>query len=433
MQRRSFLHTAAASVAVGSLNAEAWRQAQDRTWRVAVIGTGWFGMWDLNRLMDVADVVVVGLCDVDSQMLAGAVKEVTDRGQKKPPTFDDHREMLQAVEPELVIVGTPDHWHALCMIDACAAGAHVYVEKPISVDVVEGQAMVAAARRHDRTVQVGTQRRSTPHIADAREFVKGGGAGDIGIAKTYCYYNQGSQTADTPPVPDTLDYDRWCGPAPKIEYNSLIHPRSWRKFMEYGNGTIGDMGVHMLDTARWILGLEAPKTISGSGGIYFREGTSNIPDTQDCVFDFGDTVATWEHRHYGRPIVDGQWWGLELHGTEGLVRINLDEWQFLPHGKGAPKSGKAVVAPEIDKDANVAPANRIHMKDWLAAIVSGDKPVADIEEGHVSSLMCILGNLSAELGRSFAWDGDAGRIVGDDEANARLARKYRDPWQHPTA
>src|SRR5512133_1081518 len=239
MNRRTFFKVSAAGLAMSALGPYAAEFA-DQKKRVGLIGTGWYGKVDLLRLIQVAPVEVVSLCDVDKRMLAEAADIVAGRqlSKKKPRTYTDYREMLKEKDLDVVLIATPDHWHALPMIAAAQAGADIYVQKPIGVDVVECQAMVAAARKHGRVVQVGTQRRSTPHLFDARELIQEGRLGRIGLVETYCYGRRGiSNPADQAP-PENLDYEMWTGPAPMRPFNREVHPRSWRNYMEYGNGTI---------------------------------------------------------------------------------------------------------------------------------------------------------------------------------------------------
>ena len=258
MNRRDFLRAGAASLALSAAAANL-RADDAKKPKVALIGCGWYGKCDLLRLVQVADVEVVALCDVDKKMLEAAAELVSQRqkSKKKPELFGDYRKMLKEHQLDICLVGTPDHWHALAMIAAVEAGADVYCQKPISVDVIEGQAMVAAARKHKRVVQVGTQRRSTPHLVEAREqIVKEGKLGKVGLVEVCCYYHMraNENPPDTAP-PDYFDYEMWTGPAPMQPYNELCHPRSWRAFMRYGNGIMGDMCIHMFDTARWMLDL----------------------------------------------------------------------------------------------------------------------------------------------------------------------------------
>jgi hypothetical protein len=249
LNRRDFLKTGAVGVAAAAaLGGYVAYAADQKPLRVGVIGTGWYGKCDLFRLIQVSPVEVVSLCDVDKKMLGDAAEMTASRqaSKKTPRTYHDYREMLKEKDLDVVLVGTPDHWHALAMIAAVESGADVYCQKPISVDIAEGQAMLAAARKTQRVVQIGTQRRSTPHLIEAREkFVKSGALGKVGFAEVYCYYHMrnGSNPPDEMP-PENLDYEMWTGPAPMRPYNKICHPRGWRAFMEYGNGIVGDVRAH---------------------------------------------------------------------------------------------------------------------------------------------------------------------------------------------
>jgi predicted dehydrogenase len=435
MHRREFLRASAASLALTASG----RATADAKPRVVVIGCGWFGMWNLQNLMDVASVEVVGLADPDRTMLESASKWCEGRGQKPPRQVKQYRELL-AEKPDIAIVGTPDHWHALPTIDAIQAGVDVYVEKPVSVDVAEAQAMVAAARKHNRVVQVGTQRRSTPHIARAKDFITSGGIGRVARVSSHCFYHMGGgdnardNPADCAP-PEHLDYEIWTGPAPMRPYNPLVHPRTWRRFTEYGNGIIGDMGVHMLDAARFTLGLGHPRRIDANAGILvYKQGKANISDTMLATFDFGDTIMTWEHRTWGNSEKK-YGWGVDFVGEKGTVRLNVDFWEYWPNSADQPaKSDEAIRVDKANEhDSKIITANRAHMRDFLACIAERGtrRPVADIEEGAISTGMCVLANMSAKLGRSIRWDGTT--CVGDAEASGQLARPYRAGYTHPAA
>lgn len=443
MNRRQFLQTSAAGLALASSSRYAAAFADAKP-RVGLIGCGWYGKCDLFRLLQVAPVEVVSLCDVDKRLLTEAAELTAAKqvSKKKPRTYGDYRAMLKEKDLDIVLIATPDHWHALPMIAAVEAGADIYVQKPISVDVVEGQAMVAAARKHKRVVQVGTQRRSTPHIMEARDtIVKEGKLGKVGLVEVCCYYHM--RARETPPdtaPPDYLDYEMWTGPAPMRPYNSLVHPRRWRAFMEYGNGIMGDMCIHMLDMTRWLLDLGWPKRIASSGGILMdKKSKSNIADTQTATFDFGDLNVVWQHRTWGDSPDPKYPWAATLYGDKGTLKVSVNSYDFIPLGKGQAIHRDVVMEldkypedkTEKDLERHVAPAIRVHMKDLLTAIASRGKPVADIEQGHISSASCILANLAMKLGRTMTWDAEKQRVVGDEEANKLLRRPYRQPWVHP--
>src|SRR6476659_5284820 len=300
MLRREFLKKSAAAVALSGVPTYA-QQIAGAQKRVGLIGCGWYGKSDLLRMVQVAPVEVVSLCDADKTMLSDAGALVASRqvSKKTPRLFSDYREMLKQRDLDIVLIDTPDHWHALPMIEAVKSGADVWVQKPVSVDVVESQAMLAAARKYKRVVQVGMQRRSTPHLVTARDrVIKPGLLGTVGLVEVYCYYHMRAtqNPPDTAPPPN-LDYEMWTGPAPMRPYNKLDHPRGWRAFMEYGNGIVGDMCVHMLDMVRWMLDLGWPKRIESSGGILVEKNSkANISDTQTATFDYGDLQVVWQHR-----------------------------------------------------------------------------------------------------------------------------------------
>ena len=454
MRRRDFLKTTAATAAgIGALGpsflfgrSPYLPQFADMRKRVGLIGSGWYGKADLLRLIQVAPVEVVSLCDVDSVMVSEAADLVATRqvSKKRPRTYKDYREMLKEKDLDVVLIGTPDHWHALTMIEAARAGADLYVQKPISIDVTEGQAMVAAARKYGRVVQVGTQRRSTPHLATARDrFIREGRLGTIAHVEIYCYYHM--RTRENPPdiaAPAALDWEFYQGPAPARAFNKLIHPRGWRAFMEYSNGIVGDMCIHMLDMVRWMMDLGMPARISSSGGILVDKGSkANTTDTQSATFDFGNLQVVWTHRTWGDPPDPKYPWGATFYGDKGTLKASVMGYDFVPRGEGQPEHADVKYEleefpedkTEKDLERHVAPAIRGHMKDLLTNIQSRGKPVADIEQGYMSTTACILANLSDKLGRSITWDHAAGKVVGDAEANALLTRPYRAPWVHPTA
>jgi predicted dehydrogenase len=444
MNRRDFVKGGLGSAAaLTALQTGSFAAATEDTPRVALIGCGWYGKTDLFHLMQVAAVQVVGLCDVDRRMVDQAAELVAGRqsSRKRPPTYGDYRKLLADQKPDIVLVGTPDHWHCLPMVEACKAGADVYVQKPISYDVIEGQAMVAAARKYKRTVQVGLQRRSTPHLLEARDRLTGL-LGKIAYVDIHSYYGGPREFPASETPPEHLDWEMYVGPATWRDYNPGIHPRKWRAFREFSNGQTGDLCVHFFDVVRYFLDLGWPERISASGGILMRKPDSkiNTHDTQTALFDYGDVQVVWNQRNWGQNPDPDYPWGATLYGDKGTLKLSIRKYDFIPKGKG-----KLVHSDYVDESGKypedvrhketellAAPATRQHMKNFLAARQNGQRPVADIEEGYISSACCILANLSMELGRSLNWDSEKGRVVGDEAANNRLARVYRGDWEHPT-
>lgn len=446
--RRLFIKGAAATLALTGLGASGMGfMFQEKPLRVGLIGTGWYGKNDVFRLIQVAPVEVVALCDVDRNQLTQAAKMVSERqmSHKTPSLYSDYRKMLSENQLDIVIIGTPDHWHALTAIEAMKKGAHVYVQKPISVDVMEGEAMVAAARKYNRVVQVGTQRRSTPHLIEAKKnIVDAGLLGKVSHVDMCCYY---PKRRDTTPVvvqtvPDFLDFNMWTGPAPLRQYEGLPHIGWWRSFMEYGNGMVGDICIHMFDATRWMLNLGWPKRITSTGGIYVAKGAnSNISDTQSALFEYNDLTCHWQHRTWGTPADPEYPWSFIIYGDKGTLKADVYKYDFIPVGKGD-KIHKDVgyekeKYPEDSKEPRIelhtAPATRLHMLNFLEAIKNKSRPVADIEEGHISTASCILANMSMKTGRPVVYDPVKKIVVGDKELTAMLKRPYRGPWLHPEA
>ncbi|WP_118194148.1 Gfo/Idh/MocA family protein [Albibacterium indicum] len=412
--------------------------------RVGLIGAGWYGKSDLFRLIQVSDVNVVAVCDVDERHLKEAGQLISGRqaSGKVPHLYEDYRKMLADHRFDIVIIGTPDHWHARQAVDAMKAGAHLYLQKPVSVDVLEGEAILATARRLNRKVQVGTQRRSTPHLIDAKEnIIDKGLLGKIAHVDMCCYYHM-RKNGNPPiePVPDFLNYELWTGPAPLRPYDGLPHGSWWRTFMEYGNGITGDMCVHMFDAVRWLLNLGWPKRISATGGIYVqKDGKSNIADTQTAIFEYDELECVWQHRTWGTPADPEYPWAFVIHGEKGTLKGSTMKYEFVPQGKGE-RIVKDVVYekeefPEDLKEPrielNAAPATRRHMQNLIAAIEGDHLPVADIEEGHISTASCILANIAMELKRPVSYDPKMRICINDPEATQRLRRPYRSPWEHP--
>ena len=451
MNRRMFLGASMATgLSYSALAETAAEIAKGPIRRVALIGAGWYGKIDLFRLMQIAPVEVVALCDVDTKMLSEAADMVSNRQEsgKRPKLYADYKKLLKDNKLDLVLIATPDHWHALPMIDAVKAGCDVYVQKPTSIDVVESQAMLAAARKYNRVVQVGTQRRSTPHLMEAKEtIVDAGLLGEIAHAEVCCYYHMRNRSNPSDSQsPSNLDYNMWTGPAPMRPYNELCHPRGWRAFMEYSNGIVGDMCVHMLDTVRWMLGLGWPTSVVSQGGVLIdKKAKANTTDTQTACFDFNDLQVVWQHRAWGHAPDPKYPWAAFLYGNKGTLKISVNSFDFIPRNikNNNQKSIHRDCVMELDKypedktekdlERHVAPAVRTHMLDFLNSVTNRTKPVADIEQGHISSVSCLLANISQQLGgRSLQWNPESHQVINDVEANALLARPYRAPYVHPT-
>jgi len=440
LNRRRFLETAAGAAVLASQSLASSAGAQEKgsgkKYRTALIGSGWWGMNILRVAIQDGAIDVVALCDVDADELEVSADEVESITGKLPATYRDYRELLAKENIEIAIISTPDHWHALQGIACIEAGAHVFVEKPTGHTIQESRAMVKAARRSDRVVQVGMHRRIGPHHISGMKFLKEGGAGKIGMVRAFAHGGGGPESP-TPnePVPPNLDWDLYCGPAPLRPFNKQIHPGGFRNYLDFANGILGDWGVHWLDQILWWSDEKHPRKISSMGGrpikgpvvLNDKEQTSDAPDHQVVTYEFDGFTAVWEHRRFGGNEAEKSKVGCYFYGTKGTFHMGWrDGWTFYP------ADGSAVVHqdPKFDdeKDGhNVPPL----WSDFIDCIEQKRLPVADVEIGHLATNMSLLGMISQKLGRSLEWDGESETFPNDTEANKLLRRDYRAPWEYP--
>ena len=436
--RRNFLSGAAA---VSAASFAPWIHAQPKAgkkYRLGVIGAGgWWAMNILRVALKDGRCSCVALCDVDADELEISADEVEAETGTLPKIYNDYREMLAKEKLEIVIISSPDHWHALQAIASLQAGAHIFVEKPTGHTIRESRAMVNAAKATDKVVQVGLHRRIGPHHVSGMKFLHGGGAGQIGMVRCFAHGGGGPE-APTPnsEVPPGLDWDLYCGPAPLRPFNKRIHPGGFRNFLDFANGTLGDWGVHWLDQVLWWSGEEHPKSVHCTGGRPVKgepvfnetEQTTDAPDHQVATYEFENFTCVWEHRRFAGNSVEKSRVGTYFYGTKGIFHMGWrDGWTFYPTAKGAKPIHQD---PRFDheKDGhNVPPLWR----DFIGAIESGKPPVASATVGHLATNLSLLGMLSWKLRRSIQWDGAAERVVGDEAANALLRRDYRAPWAYP--
>ena len=442
MNRRQFIKASAAAAALSAIQAPHIHAADKAVkYTTALVGSGWWGTNILRCAIASGECRVVALCDVDRNQLTACAAEVGRLCSDQPKLYEDFRELLEKEKPQIVINATPDHWHALVTIAAVKAGAHVYVEKPISHTINEGKAMVKAARDANRVVQVGTHRRVSPHNVSGMKFLREGNAGKIGMVRAFVHYGGGpEQPEPNSDPPAGLNWDFWCGPAPLRPFNRRIHPRGFRQFLDYANGQLGDWGIHWLDQILWIMEEKYPKKVFSAGGRAIKgppvngpQGqTSDAPDHQVAVYEFDSFTVTWEHRQFaGNTAEKGENVGCYFYGTRGTFHMGWQSgWTFYPAGARRGEEITPITTPaQLDQPdgQNI----RALWADFLDCIKTGRRPVCDIEIGHRSTVMALLGMLSMKVGRSLRWDGEKEIVVGDDEANRLLSRPYRSPWEYP--
>jgi predicted dehydrogenase len=393
------------------------------TLRVAVCGVKSRGMEHIAGWSALKDVRITTICDIDLNMTSAARKALTLRYGSEPKVVQDLRRVLDDKSIDAISIATPNHWHALATIWACQAGKDVYVEKPVSHNVSEGRRMVEAARRYERIVQTGTQCRSHRGIQDAMAFLHSGKLGNVYMAKGLCYKPRGSigHKADAS-VPQGVDYDLWLGPAPERPFNPNRFHYNWHWFWDYGNGDLGNQGIHQMDLARWGLGkTELPKAVLASGGRFGYSDDGQTPNTLHVSYEFDDCELQFEVRGLRTNDEGKVKIGDIFYGTEGILVIaTYDSWQ-------------AFLGPKLEKGPGSSGGGD-HFANFVKAVRARDHKLlsADIEQGHISSAYCHLGNIAFRLGRKLHVNPSTESFVSDAEADALLSRDYRHPFVVPS-
>jgi len=392
--------------------------------RVGLVGTGGMGRGDLATffLNDEVDCPVI--CDIDDERLARGVELVEKHRDRAPETVKDFRRVIERKDVDVVLVATPDHWHALPTVYACQAGKDVYVEKPLATSIAEGRAMLEAMKRNKRVVQMGTQWRSGEHFKEAVEIVQSGVLGKIRMVRAWAYLDWvggiGSPPDSDPP--EGVDYDMWLGPAPKRPFNKNRFHFNFRWYWDYAGGLMTDWGVHLINLAMWAMGSEHPKTVSSMGGRHVLTDNTETPDTQIAVYDFPSYTFVWEHQILGGVGIGGRPHGLSFSGSNATLILDSGSWELIPEkGKDLePRKGKSVT------DGRPA-----HVRNFLDCVKSRKQPVTNLEVGHFVSSVAHLGNVAIRAGKQIAWNPEKERILKDTKANRMLKVKYRKPWKMP--
>jgi predicted dehydrogenase len=444
--KRAAVGTAAAGIGFPALGKAAQAAPSDKV-IVGVIGTGRQGCGDLQAFRQQPDVEIAAVCDVYQPNLNLGLK--VSRG--KAQTYTDFRQVLDRKDIDAVIVGTPDHWHPLVMVEACKAGKDVYVEKPICHTVDEGILMVEAARKYNRVVQVGTQQRSGIHFQKAVKLVQDGFIGKVSFVRTWNYANEYPQGIGNPPdsdPPADLDWNAWLGPAPKVPFNwnrfgpDPNVPSRWstfRYFWDYAGGYMTDWGVHLIDIVQWAMQVEGPSVISGMGGKYYIKDNAETPDTLQVTYEYRnpDFVCVYENRWDNANSMYDKGYGIEFHGTDGTLFVDRSGFEVIPevrtlvpgqYRRGiAPETG-AVIPPMKMKSVNNSHGD--HVRNFLDCMKSRQRPISDIEIGHRSTSACLLGNVAFRSKERIEWDVKNQKLAsGGSKAQQYVTRNYRAPWK----
>jgi len=442
MDRRRFLRdslgTTVGAAALGATEpAPSKKVSANERVIIGVMGLGGRGSYLARQFARRSDCEVAYLCDVRNDILEGRAQQIAGASGKKPKLVTDFRKMLDDRDVNAILIATPDHWHAPATVFACQAGKDVYVEKPASHSIWEGRKAVEAARKYERIVQLGTQNRSAAYVRHAIEYLRSGKLGAIHLVRVL---NMNARSR-IPPTPDStppqgFDYDMWLGPAPMRPYNADRIGR-WNWFWDYSGGDIINDGVHQMDMARWVIGRPHPKSVATTGSLHEFKDAGETPDTQIATYEYEGLTLLFELALWN-PVMKKvapedrnkdqfpNWpfyaMKIEIYGTKGILYLGRHSggWQVWgPDWKGEPF--------EYGREAN-----QEHQDNFIDCIRTRKRPNADIEEGHLSTLLCHLGNISYRVGnRRLAFDGTTETFVNDEEANRLVKRNYRDPWVVP--
>ncbi|MCP5109333.1 MAG: Gfo/Idh/MocA family oxidoreductase [bacterium] len=434
--RRSFLTGAAMMGAATTAASQSRVAGANNRIRVGLIGCGGMGNGDLRDFLKAGNVECVALCDIDQSRIDGAQQRtVAPAGQKAELLTRDFRRVIDRGDIDAVIVGTPDHWHAIPTIMACQAGKDVYVEKPLGLTVKEGRVMVDTARRHKRVVQMGTQQRSAEHYTDAVTYVKSGQLGKIRLVRAWAYLDWKGELKHEPaaPVPEGVDYDMWLGPAPKRAFNKNRFHFTFRWYWNYSGGLMTDWGAHMIDIANWAMGIKAPSSAMSVGGKFgYPKDAMETPDTQQVMWQYPEFSMIWEHALGVGRGPEAREHGVQFHGEAGVLVIDRDGWEVYPETDKIDKpqrTYKSTGLPRHKVNHKREDMHLDHVKNFLECMRTRKRPRSDVEVGHNSMIACHLGNAAFRLGRRVDWDVAGERPINDPKADKIMRPNYRAPWK----
>lgn len=425
ISRRGFVGASLAPVVYGGA-AQAARVAASDKVRIGLVGCGGISRADANAFLVHPECEIVSICDVDDAMLARTLTRLGEMKRLKPDTAKDYRRVVERKDVDVVLVCTPDHWHALPAMEAMRAGKDVYVEKPLATSVMESKAVRDAARETKRIVQMGTHWRSGEHYGEAVEMVRSGKIGKVRQVRCFAYLDWVTDCgapADGP-VPAGVDYEMWLGPAPKRPFNANRFHFNFRWFWDYGGGLMTDWGVHLINIALWAMGPEWPKSVISSGGKYVLQDNTETPDTQITVYDFPSYTMIWEHQVQCGLGPDRREHAVVFTGSDATLILDTSGWEVIAE----PKKRTSVVEMKrryvVDEKVRAA-----HARNFLDCVKSRQQPVENLEVGHHVTAVSQLGNVALRSKSRIEWDAKAEKVTGNEEANRLLFRPYRAPWK----
>lgn len=419
MDRRTFIKRSSLATAAMATGFPTPLFAKDMSLKIGLIGSGWYGMVIATAALKAGGVEIAAVCDVDSDHLKKSVLELESLQGSKPKEFKDYNDLLNMQGLDAVLIATPPHWHALQFVAACEKGLPIYCEKPLSYDVEEGKAMVEAALKAGNIVQIGFQRRQSNAFQKAKELIESGDIGRIRQIGAQIHYKPGDVDTSVQNPPPSLDWEKWCGPAPKLPYRPSIGHKNWRLEKEYGNGHLVDWGIHHIDIIRTIMGFEMPESIRTTGSLDVLKGKITTPDTLMATMHFKDCPVVWQHRLWGTGDLNPEFNnGVLFYGEKGTLFASDNKLILTHSAKESKQQVMDIQTPDMQEK---------HLANFVHAVKSRDKNLINchIEDAFRSTATVQLAMISYETGSDVKWNASRNTIVDNDDALELLARPYR--------
>lgn len=427
MKRRSFIQKTSIATAglITAFNIPAF--AQDKKLKIGLIGSGWYGMVITEAALKVGGVEVVAVCDIDTEHLKNSADKLESIQGTRPQEFKDYNDLLDVKGLEAIFIGSVPHWHALHFIAACEKGLDIYCEKPLAYDVEEGKAMVKAAQKAGNIVQIGFQRRQSNAFAKAKELIETDKIGKVRQIEAQIHYNPVLADATIQPPPASLDWETWCGPAPKLDYRPIIGHKAWRLEKEYGNGHLVDWGIHHIDIIRKIMDFDMPASFETNGSLDILKGKITTPDTLNATMNFEGCPVIWQHRLWGTGDLNKQLNnGILFYGENGTLFASDNKLILMPNGRDQQQEEMNISTPGMQEN---------HVANFLNAVKAKDSNMLDckIEDAFRSTATVQLAMVSYYTNSKVEWDSKSQTIVNNKEASKLLARAYRGSYKRPRA
>ncbi len=425
MNRRAFIKKTSIGTAAVVSGFHMPLFAKNPNIKIGLIGSGWYGMVITKAALKAGGVEVIAVCDVDSEHLKNSATEIEALQGSRPKEFKDYRDLLNVRGLEAVLIGTPPQWHALQFVAACEKGLHIYCEKPLAYDVEEGKAMIQAAQKAGNIVQIGFQRRQSDAFKKAKELINDGTTGKIHQIVAQIHYRPGDADTTVQLPPASLDWDAWCGPAPKLPYKPSIGHMAWRLEKEYGNGHLVDWGIHHIDIIRTIMGFEAPESVYAAGSLEVLKGKITTPDTLTATMNFNDCPVIWQHRLWGTGDVNPQFNnGVFFYGEKATLFASDNKLILMPAGQNRQHQEMDIPTPDMQER---------HLAEFIRAVKTKNKNVLSckIEDAFQSTTAVQLAMIAYETGTEVKWDAFNNTISNNAAASKLLVRPYREGYKRP--